>query len=326
MTDPALLAQAKQGDPAAIAALMNGALRSQGIWARVEGHSPFLSLVLESTQAPDPERMVAFVRQGLHRLQPRGIAKVLVYGYALGETAPCWQRDIILRPAVQNQPLPVRQNISTYSRTDVQPSLANKRVSHAKARSPHHPPKPQPLVLKWSDFDPMLLAITGFIAIYGFLGSWDPSYDGPFMWLHFSNLAIHETGHLLFMPFGHFLMLLGGSLTQILFPAAFVVYFFISGQFFSSALTLFWTGQNFMDVGVYMRDAPARLLPLTVDNVDAHDWWQLFNMMNCLHHARAIANVVHGIGVMLYVASVIAGVYCAYRTRKKVTIVPNPNR
>ncbi|MEM0981542.1 MAG: hypothetical protein AAGH78_14865, partial [Cyanobacteria bacterium P01_H01_bin.58] len=66
---------------------------------------------------------------------------------------------------------------------------------------------------------------------------------------------------------------------------------------------------------VYMRDAPTRLLPLTVDNVDAHDWWQLFNMMDCLHHARTIANVVHGIGVILYVAAVIAGVYCAYRSQ-----------
>jgi hypothetical protein len=164
----------------------------------------------------------------------------------------------------------------------------------------------------------MMLAIIGFIAIYGYLGAQNPSYDGPFIWIHFPNLAIHETGHLLFMPFGHFLMVLGGSLTQIAFPAAFTGYFYYSRQFFSSALTLFWTGQNFMDVGVYMRDAPVRQLPLTVDNLDAHDWWQLFNMMNCMDQAQLIANITHGIGVLLYLASVMAGIYYAYHTKQAI--------
>jgi hypothetical protein len=162
----------------------------------------------------------------------------------------------------------------------------------------------------------MMLAIIGFIGIYGFFGAQNPSYGGPFIWLHYPDLAIHETGHLLFMPFGDFLILLGGSLTQIAFPAAFTAYFFYSRQFFSSALTLFWTGQNFMDVGVYMRDAPYRELPLTVDDIDAHDWWQLFNMMGCLDQAEAIANVTHAIGVLLYILSVIAGIYVAYYAKQ----------
>lgn len=36
------------------------------------------------------------------------------------------------------------------------------------------------------------------------------------------NLAIHEGGHLLFRPFGDLLYFLGGSLTQVLLPLAFV--------------------------------------------------------------------------------------------------------
>lgn len=158
----------------------------------------------------------------------------------------------------------------------------------------------------------MMLAIVGFVAIYGFLGARNPSYDGPFIWLHYPNLAIHETGHLLFMPFGHFLMVLGGSLTQIAFPAVFTGYFFYSRQYFSSVLTLFWTGQNFMDVAVYMADAPYRALPLTNPNIDAHDWWQLFNLMNCMNQADLIAGLTHWVGVLIYILSIIAGVYVAY--------------
>ena len=163
-----------------------------------------------------------------------------------------------------------------------------------------------------------MMAIIGFIAIYGFFGARNPSYDGPFIWLHYPDLAIHETGHLLFMPLGHFLMVLGGSLTQIAFPAVFTGYFYFTQQYFSSALTLFWTGQNFMDVAVYMADAPYRALPLTTPDINAHDWWQLFNMMNCMQHAEFIAGITHWLGVLLYVASVIAGVYVAYRHQQEM--------
>ena len=40
------------------------------------------------------------------------------------------------------------------------------------------------------------------------------------------DLPIHETGHLLFRPFGEFMMIAGGSLFQVLFPAVFVGYSF----------------------------------------------------------------------------------------------------
>ena len=34
--------------------------------------------------------------------------------------------------------------------------------------------------------------------------------------LHMINLPFHEAGHIIFSPFGHYLMVLGGSLTQVL--------------------------------------------------------------------------------------------------------------
>src|SRR6266481_8254440 len=44
------------------------------------------------------------------------------------------------------------------------------------------------------------------------------------------DLAIHEFGHVLFMPFGipvlgHTMVILGGSLTQVALPLVFVAYF-----------------------------------------------------------------------------------------------------
>ena len=43
-----------------------------------------------------------------------------------------------------------------------------------------------------------------------------PELAGSFM--HLVNLPFHEAGHIVFMPFGDFMMSLGGSLLQVLIP------------------------------------------------------------------------------------------------------------
>src|SRR5688500_14433406 len=43
--------------------------------------------------------------------------------------------------------------------------------------------------------------------------------------MHGSLLIFHEAGHVIFMPFGEFLMVLGGSLFQLMVPAFFIAYF-----------------------------------------------------------------------------------------------------
>lgn len=356
MADPKLLEQAKQGNAIALKTLLNKSLRPHGIWARIDRDGSVLQIALESTEAPDAEAMEKRIRSGIKRLQPQGVDQVVLSGWALGEVEPTWERELPFAsgPAIADLNQPIHEpgtpeadlnSIQDEATSDIPDLLSNpaeseplspRLVSQSSATPRSRPPErtrspqPQPLaglrppqrnskkpfVLKWSDFDPMMLAIVGFVAIYGLMGARNPDYDGPFIWLHFPNLAIHETGHLLFMPFGHFLMVLGGSLTQIAFPAVCTGYFFYSQQYFSTVLTLFWTGQNFMDVAVYMADAPYRALPLTNPNIDAHDWWQLFNLMNCMNHAELIAGITHWIGVFIYLASIAGGVYVAYHHKQ----------
>jgi len=76
------------------------------------------------------------------------------------------------------------------------------------------------------------------------------------------NLIAHEAGHLLFSYFGQFVMVLGGTVGQLFVPVAFTVYFFMRKEFYSSAVTLFWTGQNFFGISLYVKDAQAMALPL----------------------------------------------------------------
>ena len=66
------------------------------------------------------------------------------------------------------------------------------------------------------------LALTAVLALYGFRLLVHPE-AGSLM--DSVDLPIHETGHLVFAPFGEFLQFLGGTLFQLIMPTAFVVYF-----------------------------------------------------------------------------------------------------
>ena len=74
------------------------------------------------------------------------------------------------------------------------------------------------------------------------------------------DLPIHEFGHLLFRPFGQFMMIAGGSLFQVIMPLIFVGYFVWRRQFYSAAIVSLWVGQSILSVYVYAADAVAMQL------------------------------------------------------------------
>ena len=76
------------------------------------------------------------------------------------------------------------------------------------------------------------------------------------------NLLIHESGHLVFMPFGDFMQTLGGSLTQVIIPFLFLIYFLKRKDLFSSAFSTFWISSNLIDVSIYIDDAKFQILLL----------------------------------------------------------------
>ncbi len=124
-----------------------------------------------------------------------------------------------------------------------------------------------------------------------------PEQPGSF--LHWIDLAFHEAGHLVFAPFGRTLMLLGGTILQLAVPAALCGYFLKQRSPFSAAFCLFWFGENFIDVSVYMADARALRLPLVGGG--EHDWNNLFYQFGLLAEDRvsAIATTTHHLGVLL---------------------------
>ncbi|MCU0238694.1 MAG: hypothetical protein MUC29_04560 [Pyrinomonadaceae bacterium] len=62
--------------------------------------------------------------------------------------------------------------------------------------------------------DKIKTAFAAILSLYFFSIIYNP-FTGSF--LDFIDLPIHETGHLLFRPFGEFMMVAGGTLFQVFF-------------------------------------------------------------------------------------------------------------
>lgn len=120
------------------------------------------------------------------------------------------------------------------------------------------------------------------------------------------NLIVHEAGHPIFAILGEFMGFAGGTLMQLLVPAAFLVSFFRQGQPFSSALMLFWLGQSLVNVSIYAGDAATMDLPLFGAGDRIHDWNWMLGELNLLGATPLIAGSFRLLGLSCIVLGALA--------------------
>lgn len=113
------------------------------------------------------------------------------------------------------------------------------------------------------------------------------------------NLLVHEAGHYIFLPFGNFLHVLGGSLFQSIFPLIYVTYFYLRHQYYSASLLVFWVGQNLINVSVYASDAVAMQLPLLGGDGTTHDWNYILSALHLLQYTPQIGYAIYSAGVLV---------------------------
>lgn len=127
------------------------------------------------------------------------------------------------------------------------------------------------------------------------------------------DLPIHETGHLLFRPFGEFLMIAGGSLFQLIVPAVFVGYFIWNEKYYSAAIVLFWVGQSLLNVFVYANDAVVMQIVLisglTGSEGSFHDWNYLLTETGLINSTKTVANLIRFLGTLTIIAAGIISIY-----------------
>ena len=123
------------------------------------------------------------------------------------------------------------------------------------------------------------------------------------------SLMIHEAGHLFFSWGGNTLMILGGTLGELLVPLLCGLYFYFHGQTYGFTFSAFWFFENFLYIGTYMKDARAAALPLV--NGDIGDWTILFGQWGLLPDDLKIGQFVRTLGWLGMCATL---AWLAYRT------------
>ncbi|MBE9114080.1 hypothetical protein IQ273_32465 [Nodosilinea sp. LEGE 07298] len=101
---PSLLEQAKDGDAAAIAALLTNALQPKGISVRGDRQSYCLQLWFTGNPAPPQAATVAYARRALDKLQISAIGILQVYGESAEGAQSVWTEEIALLSAPQIEP------------------------------------------------------------------------------------------------------------------------------------------------------------------------------------------------------------------------------
>jgi hypothetical protein len=141
------------------------------------------------------------------------------------------------------------------------------------------------------------------------------------------DLLIHEAGHVIFIFFGEFMHILGGSLFQLVFPMIFVVYFILRQEYFSASALLLWPAVNLLNIAIYAGDAVFMQLPLLGGDNVIHDWNALLTMTGLLDHAGLISLIIWDIGMVLGLSSAVLGFYFWYKenTREPLIIADEIN-
>lgn len=140
------------------------------------------------------------------------------------------------------------------------------------------------------------------------------AYD-PYQWhlIDGVNLVIHEAGHIIFSPFGEFMMIAGGSLFQVIMPALFVGYFWYHRKYYSAALVLFWVGESILNVSVYAGDSVALQLPLLGGQDSVHDWNYLLTSLGLLPATAKVAGTIRMLGTVIIALAAFGSIKFAKR-------------
>jgi len=142
--------------------------------------------------------------------------------------------------------------------------------------------------------------------------------------MHLINLPFHEAGHVFFRPFGQFVMMLGGSLGQLLMPfICFVVFVVKAKDIFGASVALWWLGESFMDLAPYINDARELKLILVGgvtgrEVIDYHDWEFILRKLGWLRYDHTLAHLANTAGIVLMLAAFVWGGYVLLRQYKNL--------
>lgn len=146
----------------------------------------------------------------------------------------------------------------------------------------------------------------------------------PQAWTMFSpvNLGVHETGHLIFSPFGKTLHGLGGTIAQCAAPVILGVSFLTQGDIFAIAWSGVWLATNLYNVAEYVADARARKLKLVTVGAShkiLHDWHEVLSDWGLLEWDTCFGGILSFLAFLLMWVSIGFGGWFCWKISSSLT-------
>ena len=145
--------------------------------------------------------------------------------------------------------------------------------------------------------------------------------------LHLVNLPFHEAGHIFFRLFGRWMTSLGGTLGQLLIPIICLLAFLVKSKNpFGASVSLWWLGENFMDIAPYINDARNQELMLLggVTGKEAeygyHDWEFILNEIGLIRYDHILAHLAYLFGIVLMLLSFAWAGYLLFKQYKHLQL------
>ena len=140
-----------------------------------------------------------------------------------------------------------------------------------------------------------------YLVYAGFRMTVEPRYG---TWFSGITFGIHELGHVAFSFLGEFIGVAGGSLAQLLAPAAAAFVLLRQRDYFGLAVAAAWLSFSMSELSIYIADARAQQLDLVGLTPDPlHDWHYLLSRMGLLKFDATIAFATRGLGFVILVGS-----------------------
>ncbi len=197
----------------------------------------------------------------------------------------------------------VRPEPESAEDSDAEPGRVQQLIAQLREEVRYIPEHVDPAVF-WARAGLLLLAV-----LWGLKLIWLDHRTGDMnsSFLHGPLLVFHEAGHVIFRLLGEFMMVLGGTLGQLLMPAIMVVALLKSRDPFGAAIGLWLFGVSVLDVAPYVYDALEPRLVLLGGHTGAeggHDWMYLLGETGLIKRAQGLGWMVHKLGALVMLSAV----------------------
>jgi hypothetical protein len=141
----------------------------------------------------------------------------------------------------------------------------------------------------------------------------------PMHWSWWSGitLGVHEAGHIIFSPFGEFLEVAGGSITQIAAPLVVMWMFRRQRDWYGACVGAVWLSSSLANLATYIGDARAQELPLVgFTDQPEHDWHYLLYHTGLLKQDTLLAGLTRLASGLILASAVIGTIWLCNQMRR----------